>query len=211
MSYIDITAPLSEAMPIWPGTRPLNFQQVSFLPQGDMANSHVLDIPNHLGTHMDAPYHFVQEGKKIDELPLEVACGPAQLIYIPTEGEISLEEIQQAGIRPETKRLLIRTKNSENTWWTEPFRESFGHLSTEAAEYLAGLGLQLIGIDYLSVSGYNTNEVAVHEAILGNNIWIIEGLVLRDLAAGIYELYCLPLKLAGLDGAPCRAILKPVS
>lgn len=206
---IDITAPLSAAMPVWPGVDPVKISSASSIARGDMGNTLRLDTVNHVGTHMDAPHHFIDKGLTMDDLPLEVVCGEARVIEVKSEFEITIEDLKEAGAAG-AERLLIKSRMSEVEWWSQPFITDFVHLGNEAAEYLASSGVRLVGVDYLSVAGYNKNETFVHQTLLGKGTWIIEGLVFRDVAAGTYELCCLPLKLQQGDGAPCRAILKPL-
>ena len=206
---IDITAPLSANMPVWPGVEPVKISSASSIARGDMGNTLRLDTVNHVGTHMDAPHHFIDQGPTLDNLPLEVVCGEARVIEVKSEHEISVEDLQQAGAAG-AERLLIKSRMSAIDWWTKPFITNFVYLGNEAAEFLAATGVKLVGVDYLSVAGYNNNETFVHQTLLGSGAWIVEGLVLRDVEAGAYELCCLPLKLEKADGAPCRAILKPL-
>lgn len=204
---LDITVPLSEKIPVWPGTKPVQIVKGASMEKGDEANTVYIHTTNHVGTHMDAPRHFVKNGATLDELPLELVCGRAKVIEVKSRDEISVEELKKAGIEGE-ERVLIRSRMSSIEWWKQEFITDFVHLSDAAAEYLVEAGVKLIGVDYLSVSGYQKNEVSVHKTLLGNGIWIIEGLRLAEAEAGYYELCCLPLKLQEGDGAPCRAILK---
>lgn len=207
---IDITAPLSDRMPVWPGVEPVKISSASSIARGDMGNTLRLDTVNHVGTHMDAPHHFIDQAPTMDDLPLTVVCGEASVIEVESAHEISVEDLQKAGAEG-AERLLIKSRMSGIEWWNKPFITDFVHLGNEAAEFLAAAGTKLVGVDYLSVAGYNKNETFVHQALLSKGVWIVEGLLLRDVKPGRYELYCLPLKLRKADGAPCRAILKPYS
>ncbi|WP_017733121.1 cyclase family protein [Nafulsella turpanensis] len=208
-SIIDITAPFSNTTPVWPGVEGVKISTGSSIALGHMGNTLRIDTINHAGTHMDAPRHFLNDGKTLDALPLEVVCGRAKVIWVDSQYEITIEDLQKACIAGE-ERVLIKSRMSAIEWWTQPFIEDFVHLSDAAAEYLVEVGVKLVGVDYVSVAGYNKNEVFVHQTLLGNDIWIIEGLVLAEAEPGYYELCCLPLKLKEGDGAPCRAILKPI-
>lgn len=207
---IDITAPLSAKMPVWPGVEPVKISSASSIARGDMGNTLRIDTVNHVGTHMDAPHHFIDQGPTLDELPLEIVCGEALVIEVDSKNEITVEDLKKAGAEG-AERLLIKSRMSEIEWWDKPFITDFVHLGNEAAEYLSATGVKLVGVDYLSVAGYNKNEIFVHQTLLSKGTWIIEGLVLRDVKPGLYELYCLPLKLQKADGAPCRAILKSLN
>ncbi len=207
---IDITAPLSAQMPVWPGVEPVKISSASSIARGDMGNTLRIDTVNHVGTHMDAPHHFIDQGPTLDDMPLEVVCGAARVIEVESKYEITVDDLERAGAAG-AERLLIKSRMSAIDWWNQPFITDFVHLGNEAADYLSDAGVKLVGVDYLSVAGYNKNETFVHQTLLGNGTWVIEGLVLRHVKPGLYELYCLPLKLQKADGAPCRAILKSLN
>jgi len=156
---------------------------------------------------MDGPFHFLSEGKGLDEMPLDAAIGRAHVIEIRDPESIKPGELRPHNIQ-QGERLLFKTQNSTRCWQTETFVEDFVYLSQEAARYLASVGVQTVGVDYLSVGGYTKDGVETHQALLEAGIWIIEGLDLSQVEPGTYELICLPLKIADSDGAPARAILR---
>lgn len=207
--WIDVTVPLNANLVRWPGDPPLELERLSDLARGDDSTFSRIHMGLHTGTHVDAPLHFVRGGATILEMPLEVMVGPAKVIEF-TVDVISAAAIEASGIGT-GDRVLFKTRNS--TLWKQPrdFREDFVHLSTEAAEELAGREVKLVGIDYLSVSGYRKNEVEVHRALLEAGVWILESLDLSQVAAGPYELLCLPLKIEDAEGAPARVLLRPVA
>lgn len=207
---LDITAPFSQHLPVWPGVAPTEIFPASSIAKGDMGNTLRINTINHVGTHMDAPRHFLEEGATLDELPLELVCGRAKVIWVDNQYEIPVEALEKAGIEGE-ERILIKSRMSWGEWWEKPFIPDFPHLSDAAAIYLVDAGVKLVGIDYISISGYNKNEVSIHTTLLGSGVWIVEGLLLQNVEPGHYELYCLPLKIKAGDGAPCRAILKTLS
>lgn len=133
--------------------------------------------------------------------------GLAQVIAIQDHESIKPDELRPHAIQ-RGERILFKTQNSSRCWQTDQFIEDFVYISQEAARYLAELGVQTIGVDYLSVGGYKKDGPQTHQALLGAGIWVIEGLNLAQIEPGSYELLCLPLKIAGGDGAPARALLR---
>jgi arylformamidase len=176
---------------------------------GDSNNVSRLSMGSHTGTHVDAPLHFIGSGKSLDQMPLDTMLGPARVIPIRDPRRIRCEELKQHRVR-RGERILFRTRNSPRCWRESAFVKDFVSLSLEAAEMLAQRRVRMVGVDYLSVGGYRDEDgVAVHEALLGAGIWIIEGLDLSQVPPGPCELICLPLKVLGGDGAPARAIVRP--
>jgi len=163
----------------------------------------------HTGTHMDAPIHFLQDGKGIDQIPLTAAIGQARVIEISDTESIKPGELEPHEIG-RGERILFKTRNSPRCWQTNDFVEDFVFISHEAAQYLAERQVQLVGVDYLSVGGFRVDGVETHAALLQAGIWIIEGLNLSQVQAGTYQLICLPLKIVGSDGSPARALLRPM-
>ena len=206
--WIDISVALHNHMPRWPGDPGIRIQQEADMLDGATVNLTRLEMGVHTGTHMDAPHHFVKDGATIDQVPLTTVIGPARVIQIEDPAAIQMAEVEAQNIRA-GERILFKTQNSTRDWVKEPFRKKFVHLSTETAQYLAQRQIRLVGVDYLSVSGYQSNETEVHLALLHAGIWIIEGLNLAGVEAGRYELVCLPLKIAQADGAPARVVLRP--
>ena len=161
----------------------------------------------HTGTHVEAPYHFLSEGSTVEHLPLDLLPGPAYVLELPGVNVITSSELKHAAIPSGTIRLLIKTVNSG--YWKDSgatFQTGFTGINSDGAEFLVDLGVQLIGMDYLSVAPYKQSR-PTHEVLLNAGIVIVEGLNLSEVSQGHYTLYCLPLKLAGSDGAPARAIL----
>jgi len=158
---------------------------------------------------MDAPIHFFPNGKGIDAMPLSAAIGRARVIEIHDPASIKPADLYPYQIQ-RGERILFKTNNSNRCWQTNDFVEDFVYISQEAAFYLAAQQVQTVGVDYLSVGGFRKDGVETHHALLEAGIWIIEGLNLSQVQSGIYELICLPLKIEQSDGAPARAILKPI-
>lgn len=207
--WIDISVPLRDGMVAWKGDpRPRISQRLS-MANGDLCNLTMLDMSAHTGTHMDAPRHFLIDGKGMETLPLDAVMGPARVVAIRDSAAIRRVELETLAIRP-GERLLFKTCNSGRCWQTRDFYEDFVYISHEAAEYLVSRGVRTVGVDYLSIGGYSNDLVETHVAILSAGIWVIEGLDLSEVEPGDYELACLPLNVVGADGAPARAVLRKI-
>ena len=205
--WIDISIPLRNGMPSWPYNPPVHIDQTMDLARGDEATVSRITIGSHTGTHMDAPSHFIPSGAAMDEMPLDATIGPAQVIEIENPLAITVEELRRHPINV-GERLLFKTRNSARAWGEHDFMEDFVYLATDAARWLVERCVRAVGVDYLSVGGYNKNGPEVHRVLLEQNIWIMEGLDLSGASAGFYDLICLPLKILGGDGAPARAVLR---
>jgi arylformamidase len=206
--WIDISVRLRTGMVNWPGDPPARISQVLDMERGDPCTVSLLEMGAHTGTHMDAPAHFVRGGVGIDALPLDTAIGSARVIAIQDPESIKPEELRRHRLR-RGERILFKTGNSARCWDKDSFVEDFVYLSAAAAQYLADRQVRLVGIDYLSVGGFRADGVETHQALLQAGIWIIEGLNLKRVRPGRVQLVCLPLRIAGADGAPCRAIVRP--
>ena len=205
--WIDITVPLQNGMVHWPDNPPMVIEPLLDMARGDVCNVSKLALGSHTGTHMDAPRHFVATGQSIDAMPLDVTIGPARVIAITDPTAITVAELQRANIQS-GERVLFKTRNSAQEWVMQPFAEDFVAIAPEAAHYLATVGVQLVGVDYLSVGSFQSGGTETHRALLAAGIWIIEGLNLVAIQPGPYDLICLPMKIAAGDGAPARAILR---
>jgi len=208
--WIDISVPLRDAMVHWHGDPRVTIKLVKDMEHGDTANLSEISMGAHSGTHVDAPIHFIHEGQGVDKMPLDTMVGRARVVEIKDTKSIKPEELLQHRIRC-GERILFKTRNSSHVWQTDEFVEDFVFISDEAALFLAERGLRVVGVDYLSVGGFKGGGSFVHKTLLGNGVWIIEGLDLSQVSPGIYDLICLPLKVSRGDGAPARAILKPVA
>lgn len=207
-TYYDVSLPISSSMPTWPGDPPICIERVSSVSQGDDFNISRLELGSHVLTHVDAPRHLTDRGTPVDRLPLDLLIGPAVVVEPNPSGNlITATDLGQLGIR-KTERLLIKTRNSE-LWMGGPydFEREFVSLSKDAARWLLAKGIKLVGIDYLSVEPFEANGHAVHRTFLENEIVILEGLNLSQVAEGRYLLICLPLKVRDADGAPARVVL----
>jgi arylformamidase len=206
--WIDISVPVREGMPLWPGDPELSFERVLDQSNGDVCTLTRVRMSAHTGTHMDAPLHFVRGSASIEQMPIDATVGPARVIRISHPVAIHREELLPYSIQP-GERILFRTANSDRDWAMLPFNDDFVFIARDAAEYLAACGVRSVGVDYLSVGGFRVDSVETHVALLDQGIWVMEGLALAGVEPGNYELVCLPLKWVGAEGAPARAILRP--
>lgn len=207
MRIYDITLTLSDEIPSWPGDPKFFMERFDKIEAGDNTNTTRFEMSAHTGTHVDAPYHFINHGKGVDQLSLKILTGRVYVLHLPEVNVVTAADLEKADIPPRTRRLLIRTRNSE--YWAKgvkEFQTDFVGLTADAAEYLVKRGVKLVGVDYLSVAPYKQSR-PTHEILLRANVIIVEGLNLAEVAQGRYMLYCLPLKLKGADGAPARVIL----
>jgi len=209
VDWIDITVAIRDGMVHWPDNPPIVVERVQEMARGDPANLTKVSLGVHSGTHVDAPVHFDPKAASIDKAPLDALCGPARVIAIKNPIEVTLAELTAANVQG-GERILLRTKNSPAAWKQKAFVPDAVHLTLEAARFLAEFEVKTVGIDYLSVGGYAAgNGEEVHHVLLEAGIWIIEGLDLTNAPPGACEMMCLPLKIAGADGAPARAFVRP--
>jgi arylformamidase len=206
--WIDVSVTLYDGMVHWPDNPPVSITRQLDISKGDTANVSMLSMGSHTGTHMDAPLHFVPDGKGLDEMDLSATMGPARVIEIDDPVAVTSEALEEHEIGV-GERILFKTRNSDRPWVGQPFDEDFVYVSAGAAAHLAALGVRVVGVDYLSVGGFKSDGVETHTALLEAGIWVLEGLDLSRVSAGQYELICLPLKILRSDGAPARAILRP--
>ncbi len=205
----DVTIPIAPGhMPVWPGDPEPVLERFLKMEDGHDANVSRLAACVHLGTHVDAPYHFLAEGATVETLPLDALTGKAYVVDLTgLEGHITAAALEAAHLPADAERLLFKTRNSR--WWARgdtAFHTDFSAFTADAAEYLVARGVRLVGIDYLSIAPYD-DPVPTHRILLGAGVVVIETLDLSGVPAGAYTLYCLPLKLVGSEGAPARVIL----
>ena len=204
----DITVPYRTDLPLWPGDPVPSMTMLKCQAAGDRCNVTHLDTGVHFGTHLDAPVHFIEGAKGVDELDIHVLVGPCVVAEIPDVMEITPDHLAALGMPDDTTRLLLKTKNS--ALWDRPnheFHKDFAALTADAARWVVDHGIKLIGIDYLSIQLFADADSTTHHVLLGAEVIIVEGLDLRAVSPGAYQLTCLPMKLVAADGAPVRAIL----
>jgi arylformamidase len=214
MRIYDVSVRLSETTPTYPGDPGIEIRDWKSLADGDSANVSLLHMGAHSGTHVDAPAHFIAGAGRVESLPLETLIGEAQVVTVP-DNVITIDaDFVATQFQTGRKRILFKTRNSEFWSGEKPvFHSDFTHLDLSAAEYLVSQGVQLVGIDYLSIEQFKSKTHETHLALLSKGIVILEGLDLREVDAGIYELICLPLRIAGGsgDGSPVRAVLRTLA
>ena len=203
--YHDISVPIHAGMAVYEGDPPVELALFSSIERGDPANVSRLSMGAHTGSHVDAPLHFLSDGRAANEIPLDVLLGPALVMEFTGTERISRDDLAAAHLGGE-ERILFRTSNS-GLWRKDRFQKEYIYISEDAAEYLVEIGIKLVGIDYLSVERYGATRPATHLTLLGAGVVLLEGLDLSEVQAGRYDLICLPLLIRGGDGSPCRAIL----
>jgi arylformamidase len=202
----DISVPVRTNGTVYPGNPEILIEPQQAISKGAGANVSRITFGSHTGTHVDAPKHFFDDGPTVDQIPLDRLVGPAVLIAMDDDvmsvGERELKQHKLSG----KKRVLIRTRNSG--FLLDPnFHRDYTFLAPDGAEYLVSLGVELVGVDYLSIEQFHSGHHRTHRTLLEKNIVIVEGLHLWGPSPGEYQFCCLPLRLEGLDGAPARAIL----
>ncbi len=203
----DISLPLTEDLPVWPGEEPLQREITSDLADGDNVTLSRLILGAHTGTHVDAPAHFVPGGATVDSLDLDILVGPALVVEALEVVTLSAEVLSSLPLPEGTTRVLFHTQNS--AFWARgerTFQEEFVAIPEDGARWLVERGVRLVGIDYLSVAPFGQGAPS-HQILLKAGVIPVEGLNLSGVPAGAYQLVCLPLNIAGGDGAPARAIL----
>lgn len=209
MRTYDISLKISEDLPTWPGDPKIVLDRFSKMEEGASCNVTQISACVHIGTHVDAPYHFLGgQAQTVDQIPLSLLTGRAYVLHLPDEVDlITAQVLEHASVPPRTRRLLLKTRNSAlwNAGATH-FRENFVAISSDGAQFIVDHGIRLVGVDYLSVAPF-TEPKQTHEILLRAGVVIVEGLDLSPVTQGRYAFYCLPLKIVGADGAPARAIL----
>ncbi len=207
--WIDVTATLDPARtPIYEGDAPMRFDFLKNMKQGDKLTLSAYSLGAHSGTHIDAPMHFIANGAPIDEVALEPLIGAARVIAIPDSVQaIDAAELTKHDWRG-ARRVLFRTRSSLRSWMDSAFHKDFAYIAPDAAQLLADAGVVLVGVDYISAEQFGAAAPRTHQILLGRGIPIVEGLDLRPVQAGDYDLIVLPLKVKGHEGAPARAIVR---
>jgi arylformamidase len=208
--WIDISVLVDPSTtPVYPGSAAPKFTFLQSFDKGDKLTLSMVEMGNHTGTHIDAPMHFIKGGATIDEIPVSKLAGSALVIEVSQAArivdaaELNRHEWQGA------KKVLFKTRSSyDNFWADKEFHKDFVGIAPDAAQLLADAGVDLVGIDYLSAEQFGAPAPLTHRTLLGKGIVIVEGLDLRQVSGGTYEMTVLPLRLKGLEAAPARALLK---
>ena len=207
--WVDVTATLDPAKtPVYQGDAPLQFTFLKDMHKGDKLTLSAYSMGAHSGTHIDAPMHFIVDGAAIDKLPLDPLIGPARIIDIPD----SVQAIDAAELNRHdwkgAQRVLFRTRSTLRGWMDSSFHKDFAYIAPDAAQQLADADVKLVGVDYISAEQFGAPAPRTHQILLGRGIPIVEGLDLRAVRAGDYDLIVLPIKVGGHEGAPARAIVR---
>jgi arylformamidase len=204
--FYDVTVPLSAAVPVFPGDPRFHMEFSHRIADGQPYNVARITMGAHSGTHVDAPYHFLADGGTVDQLPLEILIGKCRVIELGTREKIERADLESQDLRADL-RVLLKTRMSGQLKNRE-FQEDFVYLTPDAAQYLVQAGIKLVGIDYLSVEKFGSEDFGSHHALLGAGVVIVEGLDLSEVEPGEYDMTCLPLRIVGADGCPARVVLK---
>jgi arylformamidase len=206
--YFDITLPYGPDLPVWPGEPKPIISRLKSMADGDSANVTHIEAAMHYGTHVDAPIHFIDGAPGVEALPTDVLIGRVNVIDLPNAELITADVLKEVNSIERCDRIIFKTRNSQN--WSQPnpeFDRNYVAIAPDAAEILVAANIRLVGVDYLSVEPFGSKDFVTHKALLGASIVIVEGLDLRGVEAGEYEMACLPMKLQGADGAPARVVL----
>jgi arylformamidase len=206
MKLIDVSVPLDASLPTYPGNTPFSLEAIKRLARGESSNVSTLHMSAHTGTHVDAPRHFFDGAAGVDLLPLEMLIGRVRLIEIRSRKGIGPDELSAVDLS-EDVRVLIKTPNSR-LWGSPEFNPDYVGVTEAGAKHLIGQGIKVLGVDYLSVEQFKQPGAPAHHVLLGGGTIVIEGLNLRDVEPGVYEMFCLPLRIVGADGAPARVVLR---
>ncbi len=206
MRLIDVSVPLDAELPTYPHNTPFSLEPIKRIARGDSSNVSTLHMSAHTGTHVDAPRHFFDAGAGTESLALELLMGRARVIEIDSRAGIAAEDLAPIDLSDDI-RVLIKTHNSR-LWGSPEFHQDYVGVTDSGAKHLVEHGIKVVGVDYLSVEKFHTPGAPAHHVLLGAGTIVIEGLNLRDVEPGVYEMFCLPLRIVGSDGAPARVVLR---
>lgn len=204
MKYLDVSRPIFTGMPVWPGDTPTQFDFAATKAGGYSCNVGRLRTSMHAGTHVDAPYHYLEDGAKIDELAVETYFGPARVVDVRGRAVVTPEAFAGLDLAA-TPRVLLRT----DCWLdVTRFPATWPVLAPGLATFLVAQGVKLIGLDFPSVDAIDSKDLPVHHECGRTGLLILESLDLRAAEPGVYDLSALPLRVRGGDGSPVRAVLR---
>ena len=206
--YFDVSLPYTTGLTRWPTARQPVIIRTQDMSKGSRNNNSRIEAGVHHGTHIDAPLHFIADGKSIESLPLEVLVGRVTVVALPDVDMITASALDSVSLPSDSERILFKTSNSD--LWDDlghEYRLDCVTVAPDAARRLVDRGVRLVGVDYLSIEEYDLEGNATHKTLLGAGVVIVEGLDLRNVDAGTYEMACLPIKITGSDGAPARVVL----
>ena len=206
MAVYDVSVPLRPGMPTYAGEPAPRLDYHSLISRGDSANVSALSLGSHTGTHVDAPHHFIDGASTMEAMPLASLVGPAHVIEYAGSDHITAADLEAAGLPADARRLLLKTPNGR-FWEDDEFHTDFIGLAPDAAPWLVERRFLLVGIDYLSIERFRSPAHEVHKTLLAAGVVIVEGLDLRRIAPGRYNMACAPLNVVGAEGAPARVFL----
>jgi arylformamidase len=206
MKLIDVSVPLDANLPTYPGNTPFSLEAITRISRGDHSNVSTVHMSAHAGTHVDAPRHSFDEAPGTEALPLEMLIGRARVVEITSRKGVTAEALAATDLS-EDVRVLIKTYNSR-LWGDPAFHADFIGVTESGAKHLVEHGVKVVGVDYLSVEEFKKPGTPAHHVLLGGGTIVIEGLNLRDVEPGVYEMFCLPLCIVGSDAAPARVVLR---
>jgi arylformamidase len=209
-NWIDISIPFRNKMVHWPTDPVPRVERIKDRDKGDPVTLTEMQFIDHVGTHVDAPLHFIAGGRTIDKMPIDATMGRARVIEIKDPKSVTLKELMPHGIR-RGERILFKTRNSVRCYKTDEFIDDYVYFDTDVAAYLVDRGVRVVGLDYISIGNYHDNKNLgdTHRILLEGGVYIIEGVNLAKVKAGRYDLICLPILLDKGDAASARAILRP--
>lgn len=202
----DISMPLSDMTPVWPSSKPFKIKWLKNI-EKDGVNESELSFNTHTGTHIDLPFHFIKAGKTGRDLSLERLLGKAMVVEFVGKNNIDAKFLDTIDIPKDCNKLLFKTSISQFNPKPSTFREDYVALGRAGAKWIVDKGIDLVGIDYLSIEAYSNTDNRIHKLLLENNVIILEGLILNNVEKGYYKLLALPLSIPEAEGAPVRAVL----
>lgn len=206
MKLIDVSVPLDALLPTYPNNTPFTLEPIKRMARGDSSNVSTLHMSAHTGTHVDAPCHFFDTGAGTEALRLDLLIGRARVIELDSRTGIAAEDLESLDLSDDI-RVLFKTHNSR-LWGSPEFHTNYVGVTESGAKHLVAHGIQVVGVDYLSVEQFRNPGAPAHHVLLGAGTIVIEGLDLRDVGPGLYDMFCLPLRVVGSDGAPARVVLR---
>lgn len=202
----DISMPLNDQTPVWPTGEKFCLKWLKSI-DANGVNESTLSFNTHTGTHIDLPYHFIKSGGRVDNLSLDRLIGKAMVVEFKAKNNIDAGFLKTIDISSDCNKLLFKTSNSQFNALQIAFREDYIALSLDGGEWIVEKGINLVGIDYLSIEQYSNTENRTHKLLLENNIIILEGLLLKEVEEGYYNLFALPINVPDAEAAPVRAVL----
>ncbi|WED23441.1 cyclase family protein [Vibrio sp. JC009] len=204
MKIHDISVPFSEGMMKYPSLAPFERKWLRSFENGDQNQVSYIQAPSHVGTHLDAPCHYIKGGKTMDDIPLERFYGKCQVIEVPDEYPAVSKEFL-SNIKFEADKIIFKTSNLK--YRMEEFKDDYVYIESEAAQYIVDQGVKFVGVDYVSVDAKVSPDKPSHMILLGNEVIIMECAYVKDIEPGVYTLNAFPLKITGAEGSFCRATL----